>query len=54
MNVSIQLSDEARGDVREAIAGPLIAYNTQKAGFHDSQPLVLTISHEGGDVVGGL
>jgi len=32
MNVSIHLSDEAQPEVRDAIVGPLVAYNTQRTG----------------------
>ena len=35
MNVSIHLSDEAQSAVRDAIVGPLVAYNTQQTGSND-------------------
>lgn len=54
MNVSIRLSDEAQPAVREAIVGPLVAYNVQHTGVNDSRPLVLTLHSENDDVVGGL
>jgi GNAT superfamily N-acetyltransferase len=54
MSVSIQLSDEAHAAVREAIVGPLVAYNAQQAGTNDSRPLVLTLHRESGDIIGGL
>lgn len=54
MNVSINLSDEAQPEVREAILGPLLAYNAQKTGTSDYRPLILTARDESGRVVGGL
>jgi GNAT superfamily N-acetyltransferase len=54
MNASIHLSDEAQPAVREAIAGPLVAYNTQKTGTNDYRPLVLAVHNESGHVIGGL
>ena len=46
MNVSIHLSDEAQPEVRDAIVGPLVAYNTQRTGTNDYRPLVLTVRDE--------
>jgi GNAT superfamily N-acetyltransferase len=54
VKVSIQLSDEAQAEVRDAIVGPLVAYNTQRTGTNDYRPLVLTIRSEDSQVVGGL
>ena len=54
VNVSIHLSDEAQPEVRDAIVGPLVAYNTQRTGTNDHRPLVLTVRDEDGHVVGGL
>jgi GNAT superfamily N-acetyltransferase len=54
VKVSIHLSDDAQPAVREAIVGPLVAYNTQKTGTNDSRPLVLAIHDLSGKVIGGL
>ena len=54
MNVSIHLSDEAQPKVRDAILGPLVAYNTERTGTNDYRPLVLTVGDGDGHVVGGL
>ena len=54
MNVSIRLTDEADPVVRDAIVGPLVAYNTQQTGTSDHRPLVLAIHDENGKVIGGL
>lgn len=54
MNISIHLSDEAQSAVRDAIVGPLVAYNTQQTGSNDYRPLVLAVRDEDGHVVGGL
>jgi GNAT superfamily N-acetyltransferase len=54
VNLSIQLSDEAQPEVRDAILRPLVAYNTQKTGTNDYRPLVLTVHDESGAVIGGL
>ena len=54
MKVSIKLSDEAHLAVREAIAGPLGAFNVQQTGVSDHRPLVLTLHDESGHVIGGL
>lgn len=54
MNVSFHLSDEAQAAVREALAGPLVAYNTRKTKTHDYRPLVLTVHDEKDNIIGGL
>src|SRR5215471_4012168 len=54
MNVSFHLSDEAQAAVREALAGPLVAYNTRKTKTHDYRPLVLTVHDEKDAIIGGL
>ena len=38
VNVSVRLSDEAQSAVREAIVGPLVAYNAQQTGRNDYPP----------------
>jgi hypothetical protein len=53
VNVSIHLSDEADVAVREAISGPLGAFNVKQTGVNDYRPLVLTIHDESGHVIGG-
>jgi GNAT superfamily N-acetyltransferase len=55
VKVSIHLSDEAKLADREAILGPLVAFNVQQTGIVDDyRPLVLTVHDEGGRVIGGL
>ena len=54
MRVSIKLSDEADVAVREAISGPLGAFNVQQTGIKDYRPLVLTVHDESDHVIGGL
>jgi GNAT superfamily N-acetyltransferase len=54
MKTTIHLSDVADPAVREAIAGPLIAYNARKTGRNDYRPLVLTVLDENGHVMAGL
>lgn len=54
MNVSIHLSDEAQLTVRDAIVGPLVAYNTRQTGSNDYRPLVLTLHDDSAQIVGGL
>lgn len=53
-NISIHLSDEAQQAVREAIAGPLAAFNARQTGINDYRPLVLSVQDEAGRIVGGL
>jgi GNAT superfamily N-acetyltransferase len=54
VKVSIKLSDEAHVAVREAISGPLGAFNVQQTGIKDYRPLVLTVHDESDHVIGGL
>jgi GNAT superfamily N-acetyltransferase len=54
VKVSIHLSDEAEVAVREAILGPLVAFNVQQTGVDDYRPLVLTVRDDTGHVIGGL
>jgi GNAT superfamily N-acetyltransferase len=54
VNVSIDLSDEEQPAMREAIVGPLVAYNAQKIGTHDRRPLVLALADKDRNVIGGL
>ncbi len=53
VNVSFHMSDEAQPEVRDAILGPLVAYNAQRTGTNDYRPLVLTVRDENGHVVLG-
>jgi GNAT superfamily N-acetyltransferase len=54
MSLVIRLTDAADTAIRDAIVGPLLAYNTQQTGTNDYRPLVLTIDEGDGQVVGGL
>src|SRR6478752_7476385 len=54
VKVSIHLSDEADVAVREAISGPLGAFNVKQTGVSDYRPLVLAVYDESGHIIGGL
>jgi GNAT superfamily N-acetyltransferase len=54
MNESIRLIDVADTDIRDAIVGPLAAYNAERAGSGDHRPLVLVLEDADGQVAGGL
>ncbi|WP_293935536.1 GNAT family N-acetyltransferase [Iodobacter sp.] len=54
MNYKLSLTDVADEQVRKAILGPLVEYNTSQAGPGNSRPLVITIADEDGKIVGGL
>jgi GNAT superfamily N-acetyltransferase len=51
---SIRLTDVADPAIRDAIAGPLRAYNAEKTGREGPRPLVLVLSHSDGHAIGGL
>ena len=53
-NHSISLTDAADPAVRDAIVGPLLAYNTEKTGRNDFRLLILTLHDTDGTTVGGL
>jgi GNAT superfamily N-acetyltransferase len=53
-HVSISLTEVADQAVREAIVGPLIAYNAQKTGRNDFRLLILALHDADGTIVGGL
>jgi len=50
-SVSPNVADQA---VREAIVGPLLAYNSQKTGRNDFRLLILALRDAAGAIVGGL
>ena len=52
-NHSISLTDAADPAVRDAIVGPLLAYNTEKTGRNDFRLLILTLHDADGTTVGG-
>lgn len=54
MNPSIRFTDSADQAIRDAILGPLVAYNAQKTGGHDYRPLVLVLDDADGQAIGGL
>lgn len=54
MGYSITLTDSNDPAIRNAIVGPLVAYNTQKTGRDDFRPLALVIADDGGQTIGGL
>jgi GNAT superfamily N-acetyltransferase len=51
---TIRLTDIAEPGVYNALAGGLVAYNTQRTGMNDHRSLVLAIEDDNGQVVGGL
>jgi len=51
---SITLTDSNDPAIRNAIVGPLVAYNTHQTGRDDFRPLALVISDDRGQAVGGL
>lgn len=54
MNATVHLVDSADNKVREAILGPLVAFNTEQTGDSDNRSLVLAIEDSNQNVVGGL
>jgi hypothetical protein len=54
VNHSIRLTDVADPAIRDAIAGPLRAHNTQQTGREGPRPLVLVLNHADGNAIGGL
>lgn len=54
MSHSIHLTDVADTAIRDAIAGPLRAYNTGKTGREGPRPLVLVLDNSDGHTIGGL
>ena len=54
MNHSIRLTDVADAAARDAIAGPLRAYNTEITGREGPGPLVLVLENSDGHPIGGL
>ncbi len=52
--MKIRLSDIPDPDVREAIVGPLVAYNVGRTGLNDSRPLILAIEDSDQRTLGGL
>lgn len=54
MGYSITLTDSNDPAIRNAIVGPLVAYNTHQTGLNDFRPLALVITDDSGQAVGGL
>jgi len=54
MGYSITLTDSNDPALRNAIVGPLVAYNTDKTGRDDFRPLAAVLSDSGGQTIGGL
>ena len=54
MTLTIELSQNPTPEDREAILAPLRAYNVAQAGDGKSQPLVLLVRNDQGEILGGL
>ena len=54
MGYSITLTDANDPAIRNAIVGPLVAFNTQQTGLDDFRALALVITDDSGHTVGGL
>jgi GNAT superfamily N-acetyltransferase len=54
MTHSIRLTDIEDSAIRDAISGPLGAYNVEKTGRKDFRPLVLVLESAEGSAIGGL
>ena len=54
MDYSITLTESGDVAIRNAIVGPLIAYNERQTGIDDFMPLALVISDDSGQAIGGL
>ena len=54
MTHDIRLTDASDPAVREALVGPLLAYNDAKTGRTDFRLLILTLADSSGRIVGGL
>jgi GNAT superfamily N-acetyltransferase len=54
MSYSITLTDSNDPAIRNAIVGPLVAFNTHQTGVDDFRPLALALSDDSGQTVGGL
>src|SRR5215203_3551226 len=54
MNYSISLTDSNDPALRNAIVGPLVAYNAQQTGVDDFRPLAVVLSDASGQTIGGL
>ena len=52
--MTVRLRDSADNSVREAIVGPLVAYNDSQTGGNDYKPLALTVEDSDNEIVGGL
>lgn len=54
MDYTFELSDVADDEVRQRIVGPLVDYNTSRAGPGNGRPLVIALRDASGQVTGGL
>lgn len=54
MNHSIRLTDVEDESIRDAIRGPLGAYNVEKTGIADYRPLIVALDDTNGRAAGGL
>jgi len=54
MDYSITLTESNDVAIRNAIVGPLIAFNERQTGIDDFRPLALVLSDDGGQAIGGL
>jgi hypothetical protein len=54
MSFAIRMTDEPDEAIRNAVLGPLVAYNHARTGRNDHRPLVLAIEDADKHVVGGL
>ena len=53
-SLSFEVTDAADAEIREAIVGPLVAYNADQTGLNDYRPLVVVVRDAHDQVVGGL
>lgn len=54
MDYRLQLSDEPGADVHGGIVGPLVDYNTSKAGPSQGRALAIAVLDPAGSTIGGL
>jgi GNAT superfamily N-acetyltransferase len=54
MSFTIRMTDVQDEACRNAILGPLVAYNQSKTGRHDFRPLIIALDDAEGHVIGGL
>jgi GNAT superfamily N-acetyltransferase len=54
MEYSLSITDVADEAARQAIIGPLVEYNSSRAGASHNQPIAVLVKDKDGEVVGGL